>query len=202
VTGESTGAGRGGTRNPGTGTAAAATLGVDTAGATRPPSAIAQLAWSFLTDARGTCTSPSIKRCIAASVYTMVALQRMPERALGQMHRCVDHGYDRFHPANKHRLRALARRVFSDARLGIALGSVAGADRAVPKVTFVVLGSAPARVNPKIHLGNANFGAVVDGRRAVERLTATGGKPPYRFYIHNEVGMMAPAWLQLALTGR
>ena len=165
------------------------------------PSAVAQLAWDFFTDARETYISPSIKRCIVASVYTTVPLQSTPVGALGQVHRCVDHGNDRSHPASKRHLRVLARRVFSEARLDIALGSIARVDRIAPKITFVVPGSTPAPVNPKIHLGNANFGEILDGQRTVQHLSATGGKPPYRFYIDNEANSMAPAWLQLAPDG-
>jgi hypothetical protein len=169
--------------------------------APRASAALGQLAWSFFTDARATYISPSIKRCVVASVYTTVSFQRTPAQGLGQMRRCIAHGNDRFHPASKRRLRALAKRVFTDARLGVALGLIAGRDRHLSKIALVIPRSAPGHLNPRIRLGNANFGTVIAGRRTVEHLTATGGKPPYRFYIHNEAELTAPPWLQLAPDG-
>ncbi len=169
-----------------------------------PPAAAAlgQLARAFLSAARGTYISTSIKRCVIASVYgAAVSLARAPISALGQMHACVDRGENNSHPAGKRRLRAFARGIFRLARFDVALSLIGATDRSLSRIAFMIPGSPPGRYNPKIHLGHANFGTVISGRRTVEHLTATGGSPPYRYYLWNESGMRAPSWLRLAPDG-
>jgi hypothetical protein len=163
--------------------------------------ALGQLAWAFLNAARQTYISPSIKRCVMASVYAAVSLARAPVGALGQMHACVDRGDNNSHPASKRRLRAFARRMFRLDRFAVALNLIGSGDRSLSKLVFTIPGSPPGRYNPKIRLGPASFGTVISGRRTVEHLTATGGRPPYRYYLWNEAGKRAPSWLHLAPDG-
>ena len=57
-------------------------------------------------------------------------------------------------------------------------------------------------INPDLRLRSANFGTLPSGDRTVEHLTASGGHPPYRFYIMPEPGGPAiPSWIRLAPDG-
>ena len=163
--------------------------------------ALGHLAWAFLSAAGGTYISPSIERCVMAGVYTTVSSARTPVSALRGLRACVDGGDNNSHPGSKRRLRAVARGIFRLARFDVALNLIGGSDRSLSRVAFTIRGSPPGRYNPKIRLGPANFGTVISGRRTVKHLTATGGSPPYRYYLRNEAGMRAPSWLHLAPDG-
>jgi hypothetical protein len=169
--------------------------------ATRIPAALGQLAWTFLRAAGGSFVSSSIRSCVLARVYATVSFRYGPATALRRMRTCVDHGDDRSHPTSKRRLRRLARRVLGLRRFAVAVNVLAGGDRRLSRIAFVIPGSPRGRYNPKIRLAAANFGTVVSGRRTVEHLRAHGGRPPYRYYIFEEPAMRAPSWLQLAPDG-
>jgi hypothetical protein len=161
---------------------------------------VGALAWALLTAAARQHTLPGgTQSCIVSAVAGGLSSPFHPEPALRRIHACVDSSG--LPPRAEGILRKLATRLLR----GPSFRSIVrreGAEGHRGRIEFTVAPSNPYLVNPAIHLGAANLGTLLDGRRIVSHLSATGGVPPYRFYIVPEPGgPEVPPWLELAADG-
>ncbi len=137
--------------------------------------------------------------CVLAAVRGVLSGALGPERAIRRIHSCVDAADPS--AGGERSLKALAYRLLRG-RFFRQVVRRQAAERQPAAIGFTISPSDPNLVNAAIHLGPASFGAVPSGRRTVEHLSASGGAPPYRFYIVPEPGgATAPSWLQLASNG-
>ena len=161
--------------------------------------AVGALAWTLLSTAAKHLSLPTATQsCIAAVVYGALSSPPQPAEALRRMHACVNaSGLSR----NAKLLRKLASRVLRR-RFFSEVIHREGTESRSARIAFQISPSNPNLINPAIHLGPASFGTLPGGQRTVEHLSATGGTPPYRFYIVPEPGGPGvPSWLQLAAAG-
>jgi hypothetical protein len=161
---------------------------------------VGALAWELLTAAARQLALPGeTKSCIASAVSGGVSSPSRPQRALRRIHACVDSSG--LPPRAERLLRRLAGRLLR----GPSFRNVVrreGSEAHPGRIEFTVPASNPYLVNPAIHLGPANLGTLPGGRQIVTHLNATGGVPPYRFYIVPERGgPEVPPWLVLAADG-
>jgi hypothetical protein len=162
--------------------------------------AVAALAWGLLSSAAGDRSLPSATQsCVVSAVYGAVSTPRHPLRALERMHVCVNAAS--LSTLARKRLRRLAGRLLGDQRFEELVDLEVGEPHPA-RITFTISGSNPDLINPEIHLAPASFETLPNRRRTIEHLSATGGVPPYRFYIVPEPGGPAvPSWLHLAPDG-
>jgi hypothetical protein len=162
--------------------------------------AVASVAWTLLSTAsERRLLSAATESCVASAVYRAVPGPPRPEQALRRVHACVDAAG--LPERAEGLLRALAGRLLRD-RLFRRVIHRQGTEPDPARIAFTIAASNPGVIDPDIHLGPASFGTVQGGRTTVEHLSATGGTPPYRFYIVTEPGGAgAPSWLHLAADG-
>lgn len=162
--------------------------------------AVGALAWTLLSTAAEHLSLPATTQsCIAAAVYGALQSPPQPERALRRIHVCV----------NASGLSGGAEKLLRTLAGGVLRGSSfqeviqrQGSEPHPARIAFTIAQSNPYLVDPAIHLGPAGFGALPAGKRTVEHLSASGGTPPYRFYIVPEPGgEEVPSWLKLATDG-
>lgn len=166
------------------------------------PSALAGRVWSFLSAAarRRVVVPHGIKSCLAASLVGSASSAHVAAALLGRTERCVtDATTSGTQPERL--LRALAGALLSKGLLIRA----AALERREPRaagVAFTIPRTRAGPVNPKIHVTVADLGDVSDGRATVEHLHASGGTPPYRYYLWSEPGVPpVPSWVDLAPDG-
>jgi hypothetical protein len=162
--------------------------------------AVAALAWGLLSAAAGDRSlSTATRTCVASAVYGAVSTPHHPMRALERMHVCVNAASV---PAlAMRRLRRLAARLLRDHLFEEFVDLRVGEPHPV-RIAFTISGSNPDLINSDIHLGPASFETLPNRHRTIEHLSATGGVPPYRFYIVPEPGGPGvPSWLHLASDG-
>jgi hypothetical protein len=162
--------------------------------------AVAALAWRLLSAAAMRLSLPaSTRSCIASAVYGALQGPPQPEAALERVHACVN-GAPLTSRA-KRILRALAASLLIDRAFREVIHRQ-GTEPHPARIAFTVAPSDPYLVNPAIQLQGANIGSIPSDSRSVRHLSATGGVPPYRFYIVPEPGGPAvPSWLHLAADG-
>jgi hypothetical protein len=162
--------------------------------------AVGALAWALMSSATKQGSLPAATRsCVLAAVHGALSSPPRPERALRRMNACVN--ASGLPGKAEMRLHRLAARVLGDGAFHTVLHRE-GSEPHRARIAFTIAVSNPNLINPDIHLGNANLGTVPGGRRTVGHLSATGGAPPYRFYIVPEPGgPTVPPWLTLAADG-
>jgi hypothetical protein len=162
--------------------------------------AVAAVIWRFLSAAAQRRLLPSATRnCVASMLNGALQRPPQPERALRRVHACVNAAPL---PARAEaRLRALASRLLRDAFFQSVIEREATEPHPV-RIALYIAASNPELVNPAIHPGPLTLGTVPAGQRTVEHLSASGGVPPYRFYLAPEPGGPGvPGWLHLAADG-
>ncbi len=171
--------------------------------ATHTGSAIGEMAWAFLTTAIDKIGAPvDLANCVWGYVYNQLNAPG-PGAIINETHSCTS--------ATIAKLGSKAAR---DALTNLAYGLLVddffykvidaeGDALYPPMIGFTIPGSNPTSTNPSIHLGPAGFGTLPDGQTTIEHLAATGGTPPYRYYIWNDSTNMAgvPSWVNLASDG-
>jgi len=162
--------------------------------------AVGALGWALVSTAANRLSLPAVTQaCITAAVDGALMRPRNPELAFRRMHRWVN--FSKLSANVERLLRGLTGRVLRN-RLFQAVIRRESAEPRPARIAFTVASSNPNLINPAIHLGPASFGTLPGGRMTVEHLTATGGSPPYRFYIVPESGgPEVPPWLHLAADG-
>ena len=168
--------------------------------APKTASGVGALAWALLTTAKDQIGVPlDIENCVMAAVYNTVSADRGPDSAIAQMHSCVDAAAT-----------GTAKSVLGKLAFGFLVDDffyklldLEDSEVYPAKIEFTIPGSNPTFTNPNIHVGPANYGTLPDGTTTIEHLTATGGTPPYRYYIWNEPENAAkvPSWVKLATDG-
>ncbi len=140
--------------------------------------------------------SAATQSCVVSAVYDAVATPRHPVLALERMHVCVNAA--RLSTLARKRLRRLAARLLRDRRFEEVVDLEVGEPHPA-RIAFTISGSNPDVINPDIHLGPASFESLPNRHTTIEHLSATGGVPPYRFYIVPEPGGPGvPSWLHLS----
>jgi hypothetical protein len=161
--------------------------------------AVAALAWRLLSTAAQRVSLPAAtESCIAAAVYGALASPPHPELALERMHFCINAaGLSRI---PEQLLRELASRLLRD-RFFQEVIEREGTEPHPARIALTTSPSNPDLIDPEIHLGSVSLEASA-GQRTVEHLSATGGVPPYRYYIIPEPGGPGvPSWFHLAADG-
>lgn len=162
--------------------------------------AVAAVAFRLLSVAtRHRSLSTATQSCIVAAVRGVLLSPRHPEQAARRIHSCLN-AAGRSSNLVK-RVQKLAYQLLG----GHFFREVFDREGAEPdpaRIAFTISSSNPNLINPGIHLGPASFGTVPSAMRTVEHLSASGGTPPYRFYIVPEPGGPGvPSWLHLASDG-
>ena len=162
--------------------------------------AVASLAWALLSAASKRLSLPAATQtCILAAVYGALQSPPHPERALWRMQACVNVSHLRMNAQKL--LRGLAARLLR-APFFREVVHLQGAESHRARIAFLTSPSNPDLINPEIHLGPANLGTLPSGELTVRHLSASGGAPPYRFYLVPEPGGPGvPSWLKLAADG-
>jgi hypothetical protein len=162
--------------------------------------AVAAVIWRFLSAAAGRrLLGAATLSCVASVLHAALRRPPRPERALRRVHSCVGAANLPRHAETL--LRGLASRLLRDAFFKSVIQRQ-GSEPHPARIALYVAASNPELINPGIHLGPLNPGAVPAGQRTVEHLAATGGAPPYRFYLVPEPGGPGvPGWLHLAPDG-
>jgi hypothetical protein len=162
--------------------------------------AVGALAWTLLSTATKHLSLPvATESCIATVVYASLPSPPQPEEALRRMHACVN--ASALSKNAEKLLRKLAGRLLRRHFFKEVI-SREGTELPPARMVFTIAPTNPNLINPAIHLGPATFGTLPGGQRTVEHLSATGGTPPYRFYIVPEPGgPVVPSWLHLAADG-
>lgn len=162
--------------------------------------AVGALAWRLLSTVAKHLPLPAVtERCVAAAVYDALVSPPQPEQALRRMHACIN--ASRLSRKAERLLRKLAGRLLRR-RFFREVIHREGSEPRSARIAFTISSSNPDLINPAIHLGPASFGTIPGGQRTVKHLSATGGTPPYRFYIVPEPGgASVPSWLKLAADG-
>jgi hypothetical protein len=162
--------------------------------------AVAALAWRLLSAAATRLTLPSATlACVADAIYGSLWGPPHPHLALQLVHSCVDAAG--LPAPSEQRLQRLASELLRD-RFFKEVIHREGTEAHPARIAFTFAASNPELIDPEIRLDAPNLGTVPGGRRTVEHLSASGGTPPYRFYIVPESGGEGvPSWLQLAADG-
>lgn len=160
--------------------------------------AVAALAWAVLSAAEQYLSLPrAIESCIAAAVRGGLSTPPSPERALRRIHACVNQSSG----APRALLQALAARLLRNDSFRKVIHRE-GTESHPARIAYAVSASNPNLPNPAILLGLASLGTLPGDRLSVRHLSASGGTPPYRFYLVPEPGGPAvPAWVHLAADG-
>jgi len=162
--------------------------------------AVAAVTWTLLSAAseRG-LLDPATAACTASVLAAALHGPPHPESALRRVHSCIDAAPLSAGPERL--LRALAGRLLR----GVLFKRVIRSEGTEPhpaRIAFTIPASNPELVNPEIRLGPASYPTVTPGRRTIAHMSATGGTPPYRFYLVPEPGGPGvPSWLRLAADG-
>jgi hypothetical protein len=137
--------------------------------------------------------------CVASVLYSALRIPSRPEQAFRGVHACVNAaGLPR---RAQELLGGLASRLLRG-RFFKRVISREGTEPRPARIALTLAASNPELINPDIHLGSASLGTVPGGRATVRHLSATGGTPPYRFYLVPEPGGPGvPSWLHLAADG-
>jgi hypothetical protein len=161
--------------------------------------AVGALAWALLNAAAKHLSLPAATQsCILAAVYGALLGPPHPERALRRIHLCVNAAG--LPVLAEKLLRDLASRLLRDHSFQEVI-EPASRDPHPGRIAVATAPSSPGPIEPGIRFGPMSF-EVPDAQRTVERLSASGGTPPYRFYIVPEPGGPdVPAWLHLAPDG-
>ena len=162
--------------------------------------AVADRAWALLSTATRRLPVPAAtESCVLAAVYRALSGPLRPERALWQMHSCVNASGLQ---GNRGKLlRKLAALILGNEAFRRVI-HLEGTEPHRARIEFMISPSNPNLVNPDILLGPSNLGTLPSGQRIVRHLSASGGAPPYRFYIVTEAGGPGiPSWLKLAADG-
>ena len=174
---------------------------VHIAAALGAPSALSGRAFTFLSAAKKRLAVPlRLERCLVSRLLGGIASARDGALALDQMRQCVDRASS---PATRagRLLRGLAAGLLSERLLRSASAREQREPHA-PGVAFTIGSSTPGPYNPAIHLDVANLGSISDGRETTRHLSASGGVPPYRYYIISEPGgAKTPSWVHLVPDG-
>jgi hypothetical protein len=162
--------------------------------------AVGALAWKLLSSASKRVSLPGItESCIAAAVHGALSTPPEPEHALRRIHACVNAG-----PLPADALRLLQRLAGSVLR-NAAFQQVIrreGSEADPARIAYTTAPSDPNLPNAAIRLSPTNIGTLTAGRLTVRHLAASGGVPPYRFYLVPEAGApVVPSWLKLAADG-
>ena len=162
--------------------------------------AVGALAWNLLSSASRSTSLPAITQsCIAAAVHGALSTPPEPEEALRRMHACVDAAP--LSANSERQLKKLAGSALRDAAFRQVIHRE-GTEADPARIAYSTTPSDPNLPNAAIHLSPANIGTLRVGQLTVRHLTATGGAPPYRFYLVPEAGGPAvPSWLKLAADG-
>lgn len=162
--------------------------------------AVASQAWKLLSAASTRLSVPVASRsCILAAVQGALQRPPRPERALRRIHACVN--TSGLSGTGAKLLARLAGRDLRNAAFHEVI-HMEGAELHRARIAFQIPPSNPSLINPQIHLGPASFGTLPSGERTVRHLSASGGTPPYRFYLVPEQGGPGvPPWLTLAADG-
>jgi hypothetical protein len=162
--------------------------------------AVGALAWGLLSSVSKQVSLPAATlSCVLAAVHGALLSPPRPERALRRIKACVN--ASGLPGKAEMRLSRLAARALGDGAFRTVLHRE-GSEPHRARIAFTIAPSNPNLINPEIHLGNANLGTLPSGRRTVRHLSASGGAPPYRFYIVPEQGgPTVPPWLTLAADG-
>ena len=162
--------------------------------------AVAAVTWRFLSAAAARrLLSSATRSCVVSVLRTALRIPPAPELALRRVHSCVGAADLAAHAETL--LHGLASRLLRDAFFQSVIEREATEPRPA-RIALTIAASNPELINPDIQLGPPSLGTVTAGRRTVERLSATGGVPPYRFYAVPEAGGPGvPPWLHLAPDG-
>jgi hypothetical protein len=162
--------------------------------------AVGALAWRFLSAAGAHLPlSQATLRCVLTAVAGALSSPRHPERALGRMHACAS--VSGLSPAATKLLRGLAASLLIGGPFRQVIHS-AGSEPHRGVITMTVASANPYLANPAIRLATTQLPTLSAGVRLVEHLGASGGTPPYRFYIVPEAGGPGvPGWVDLASDG-
>jgi hypothetical protein len=143
--------------------------------------------------------SPATEGCVASVLYRALRIPPQPEQAFRRVHACVNAAS--LPRRAQELLRGLASRLLRG-RFFKQVIRREGTEPRPARIALTLAASNPELINPDIHLGPAGLGTVPGGRTTVEHLSATGGTPPYRFYLVPEPGGPGvPSWLHLAADG-
>jgi hypothetical protein len=162
--------------------------------------AVAALTWTLLSAAsERRLLGPATEACTASVLLATLHGRPHPEGALRGVHSCVDGAPL---PARPERLlRALAGRLLRGALFKRVVRRE-GSEPDPARIAFTIPQTDPELINPEIRLGPASYPTVTPGRRTIGHMSATGGTPPYRFYLVPEPGGPGvPSWLRLAADG-
>ncbi len=164
------------------------------------PVGVAALAYALVSEAAERRVLPgATESCVAAAVARAAVRPRHPERALRRMHSCVNGAP--LSSRAKRLLVGLADRLLRG-RLFEQVVHLWGTDNAPTRSSFTIAATNPNLINPHIQLDTTDLGTLPGGRRTIRHLSASGGAPPYRFYIVPEPGGPGvPSWLELAPGG-
>lgn len=162
--------------------------------------AVGALAWKLLSSASKRMLLPAAtESCIASAVHGALSTPPEPELALRRIHACVNAA-----PLAASAVRLL-QKLASSALRNAAFQQIIhreGIEAHPARIAYTTAPSNPNLPNAAIHLGPANIGTLPAGQLTVRHLAATGGVPPYRFYLVPEAGgPVVPSWLKLAADG-
>jgi hypothetical protein len=162
--------------------------------------AVGALAWKLLSSASKRMSLPAITvSCTAAAVHGALSTPPEPEQALRRIHACVNAA-----PVPAGAVRLLAKLASSLLR-NAAFQQIIHREGTEPhpaRIAYTTAPSNPNLPNAGIRLSPVNIGTLPTGQLTVRHLAATGGVPPYRFYLLPEAGgPPVPSWLKLAADG-
>jgi hypothetical protein len=161
--------------------------------------AVGAQAWALLSAAGKRLSLPAgTAGCILTAVYATLSGPPHPARALARIRACIDAAGL---PAHLQALLLhLAARPLSDAFFQSVIERQ-GSEPHPARLALWIPPSIPGPIDSAISLGPANFN-VPGEEKTVEHLTASGGSPPYRFYVVPEPDQAGvPYWFQLAADG-
>ena len=165
------------------------------------PSALAGLAWTFMNAAAARASvRAGIESCLASALLGAASSTHASPATVKRMRLCVDSRSSSATSAGK-RLRRLASHLFSAASLKHA-AALRHEGLHAADIAFTIPTEPPGPYNPNIQLDVTNWGIIADGRKTIKHLGATGGVPPYRYYVITEPGReLVPSWWALAPDG-
>jgi hypothetical protein len=162
--------------------------------------AVGALAFKLLSSAsKRALLGAGTESCIATAVHGALSTPPEPELALRRIHACVNAAPLQ---ANAERLlQKLASSVLRNAAFRQIIHRE-GSEAHPARIAYTTAPSNPNLPNAAIKLSPANIGALRAGQLTVRHLAASGGAPPYRFYLVPEAGGPAvPSWLKLSADG-
>jgi hypothetical protein len=162
--------------------------------------AVGALAFKLLNSAaKRMSLGAGTESCIATAVHGALSTPPEPELALRRIHACVNAAPLRANAARL--LKKLASSVLRNAAFRQVIHRE-GSETHPARIAYTVAPSNPNLPNAAIRLSPLDLGTLQLGQVTVRHLTASGGLPPYRFYLVPEAGGPAvPSWLKLAADG-